>query len=57
MTLFEESSQENPETEQPVKASHFEDLFGILTAKRSVSLEEMEQAISQQALECFHDCD
>jgi hypothetical protein len=44
LTLFEESSLENPAQTgigQQSKQSHFEDLFGILTAKRSVSLEEI----------------
>jgi len=42
---------------EQTKKSHFEDLFGILTANRSVSLEEMDEVISQQGLECFNDCD
>jgi len=60
LTLFEEktfSSELQPAANEPTQQNHFQDLFGILTAKRSVSLEEMEQAISQHALECFNDCD
>lgn len=34
----------------------FDDLFGILTASHSVSLEEMEKAILKQGLERFNDC-
>lgn len=36
--------------------SPFDDLFGMITATRTVSLEEMEQAISEQGLERFNDC-
>jgi hypothetical protein len=50
LTLLEEpkvkSSKPNP----------FDDLFGILTASHSVSLEEMEQAIPQQGQDGFNDC-
>jgi hypothetical protein len=31
-------------SDEQTKQSHFDDLFGILTANRSVSLEEMEEA-------------
>lgn len=43
---------DNPKSE----SSDFQDLFGILTAKHSVSFEQMEQAISQKAQERFDDC-
>lgn len=33
----------------------FDDLFGILVASHSVSLEEMEQALSQQGQDGFDD--
>lgn len=35
----------------------FQDLFGMLKAKKGVSLDEMELAISQKAQERFNDCD
>lgn len=35
----------------------FDDLFGIVKATRSVSLEEIELALSEQGLERFNDCD
>jgi hypothetical protein len=55
LTLFE---QKPPITQfnETINANHFDDLFGILTATRSVSLEEMEQAILQQAQDDFNDC-
>lgn len=34
----------------------FDDLFGMIKTTQSVSLEEMEQAISEQGLERFNDC-
>jgi hypothetical protein len=34
----------------------FDDLFGMIKTTRTVSLEEMEQAISEQGLERFNDC-
>jgi hypothetical protein len=40
---------------KPSTSNNFDDLFGILKASHSVSLEEMEQAISQQGLERFND--
>lgn len=36
-------------------SNHFADICGILTATKTVSLEEMEQAISQQGLDGFDD--
>ena len=59
---FDEEKILTPESLLPItngaeKQNCFENLFGILTAKHSISLEEMEEAISQQALECFNDCD
>ena len=42
---------EMPKTENP-----FDDLFGIVKATHSVSLEEIELAISEQGLERFNDC-
>lgn len=36
--------------------NHFADICGILTSDKSVSLEEMEEAISLQGLERFNDC-
>jgi len=36
--------------------NRFADICGILTSEKSVSLEEMEQAISEQGLERFNDC-
>jgi hypothetical protein len=41
---------------KPSTSNNFDNLFGILKATHSVSLEEMEQAISQQGLERFNDC-
>lgn len=41
---------------KPSQPNPFDDLFGILTASHSVSLEEMEQAISQQGQDGFNDC-
>ncbi|MFI3217524.1 MAG: hypothetical protein QX189_00140 [Methylococcales bacterium] len=38
------------------KNNHFAELCGILTSEKSVSLEEMEQAIALQGLERFNDC-
>ena len=35
--------------------NHFADICGILTATRSVSLEEMEEVISQQGKDSFDD--
>ena len=35
----------------------FADICGILTAKHSVSLEEMDAAVLQHAKERFNDCD
>ncbi len=35
----------------------FDDLFGIVKATHSVSLEEIELALSEQGLERFNDCD
>ena len=40
---------------KPSTSNNFDDLFGILKASHSVSLEEIEQAISQQGLERFND--
>lgn len=34
----------------------FDDLFGMIKTTRTVSLEEMERAISEQGLERFNDC-
>jgi hypothetical protein len=34
----------------------FDDLFGMIKTTQTVSLEEMEQAISEQGLERFNDC-
>ena len=34
----------------------FDDLFGILTATHTVSLEDMEQTIAQQGQESLNDC-
>ena len=39
-----------------IQQQPFDDLFGILTAEHSVSLEEIEQAVSQQGQERFNDC-
>ncbi len=49
--LSQTSANTNTIQQQPV-----DDLFGILTAEQSVSLEEIEQAVSQQGQEKFHDC-
>lgn len=35
----------------------FDDLFGIVKTTHSVSLEEIELALSEQGLERFNDCD
>jgi hypothetical protein len=35
----------------------FDDLFGIVKSTHSVSLEEIELALSEQGLERFNDCD
>lgn len=37
--------------------SSFDDLFGIFTATRTATLEDMQQAIYQRAKERFNDCD
>ena len=59
LTLFDEKAL--PQGSLPISPlqtkNAFQDLFGLLTVKHSVSLEEMEQAISQQAWDCFDDCD
>ena len=36
--------------------NRFEDICGILTAKKSVSLEEMERVIALQGMERLNDC-
>ena len=36
--------------------NRFSELCGILTSKKSVSLEEMERAIALQGVEQFNDC-
>lgn len=41
----------------PTVQNSFQDLFGMLKAKKGVSLDEMELAISQKAQERFNDCD
>ncbi|MDD5272686.1 MAG: hypothetical protein PHU14_08210 [Methylovulum sp.] len=53
LTLFDEKTfPQAPLSASPSQPQNpFQDLFGILTAKHSVSLAEMEQAISQQAAE------
>jgi hypothetical protein len=51
LTLLDEPKQKL--TTQNV----FQDLFGMLKAKKGVSLDEMELAISQKAQERFNDCD
>lgn len=38
------------------KKNRFADICGILTSEKSVSLEEMEQAIALQGVERFNDC-
>jgi hypothetical protein len=42
---------------ESVKQNPFDDLFGIVKTTHSVSLEEIELAISEQGLERFSDCD
>ena len=42
---------------ESVKQNPFDDLFGIVKATHSVSLEEIELALSEQGLERFNDCD
>lgn len=48
----------NSQTEAVEKKAEmpFDDLFGMIKATRTVSLAEMEQAISEQGLERFNDC-
>lgn len=41
----------------PTTQNSFQGLFGMLKAKKSVSLDEMELAISQKAQERFNDFD
>ncbi|GEM_PF-357963 len=36
--------------------SHFQDLFGLLTASKSASAEDMQRAFLQRAKEDFNDC-
>jgi hypothetical protein len=52
LTLLQGTSAAN----KPVTHRQFDDLFGILTATHSVSLEDMECAISQQGQERLNDC-
>lgn len=42
--------------EKTAAATPFDDLFGMIKTTRSVSLEEIEVAISEQGLERFNDC-
>jgi hypothetical protein len=51
LTLLDE-----PKT-TPTTQNAFQDLFGMLKAKKGVSLDEMERAISNKARERFNDCD
>jgi hypothetical protein len=50
---------EQPNQKQTATTTHeknrFADICGILTSEKSVSLEEIEQAISEQGLERFND--
>ena len=55
LTLLDNNTVNQPEIahiENP-----FDDLFGIVKATHSVSLEEIELALSEQGLERFNDCD
>ena len=54
LTLLDNEAPNQPET--PKTKKPFDDLFGILKASHSVSLEDMEIAISEQGLERFNDC-
>lgn len=47
-------SQTKPTIE--AKKNRFADICGILTSEKSVSLEGIEQAIAQQGVERFNDC-
>ena len=49
LTLLDNDAPNRPET--PKTEKPFDDLFGILKASHSVSLEDMEIAISEQGLE------
>jgi hypothetical protein len=50
LTLFDEPEKNT------TPANAFQNLFGILKAKKSVSLDEIEHAISSKAQERFNDC-
>ncbi len=50
LTLLDEPKQ------NATPSNTIQDLFGILKAKKGVSLDEMERAISSKALERFNDC-
>jgi hypothetical protein len=54
LTLLDDKAFNQPET--PKTENPFDDLFGIVKATHSVSLEEIELAISEQGLERFNDC-
>jgi hypothetical protein len=55
LTLLDNEAPNQPET--PKTENPFDDLFGILKASHSVSLEDMELAIAKQGQERFSDCD
>ena len=46
----------NSQSIDAITESQFDDLFGIVKTKHSVSLEEIELAITKQGLERFNDC-
>lgn len=55
LTLLDDKAfnqSENPKIEHT-----FDDLFGIFTATRGATLEDMQQAIYQRAKDRFNDCD
>jgi hypothetical protein len=54
LTLLDNNVIKQPE--QLEIENPFDDLFGIVKATHSVSLEEIELAISEQGLEGFNDC-
>lgn len=54
LTLLDNNTVNQPEISKV--ENPFDDLFGIVKATHSVSLEEIELAISEQGLEGFNDC-
>jgi hypothetical protein len=48
-------NQQSHQLQPSQQENHFADICGVLTATRSVSLEDMEQVISQQGWDSFDD--